>query len=79
MNKVKEKDIESVLKLVNISCKHKTNRLAIGHAYGKVQLYLVDKEEYKNRGTIMRHITSGTKREIYDYLQAMSNVFWYLV
>ena len=79
MNRIRKKDIESVLKLVNTSCRHKTNRLAIGHAYGRIQLYLVNKGEYKNKGTIMQHITSGTKREIYNYLQAMSNVFWYLI
>lgn len=26
-----------------------------------------------------QHITSGTKREIFDYLHAMKNVFWYLL
>jgi hypothetical protein len=79
MQRITEKDIDTVLNLVNNSCTHKDYRLALGHAYGKIQVYLVDKEEYKNGGTMKQHITSGTKREIFDYLHAMKNVFWYLV
>ena len=79
MQRIKEVDIEAVLRLVNNQCTHKNHRLVLEHAYNMTQLCLVDKDEYKERHVLIRQIMSGTKREIYEYLHAMKNVFWYLL
>jgi len=75
MRKIKTENIEAILKLVNDKCTHKTNRLI----YQNNSLYLVDKDIYKKNYTVLQHITTGTKKEIYEHLHAMKNVFWYLL
>ena len=59
MQRITNEDLNSVVSLINKMSKNDKG-VALGSAYGRVQLYLIDKKEYKENHTMIQSLTSGT-------------------
>ena len=77
MHRVTQENIKTLVNVINTNSKD--NGVVVEYSNGMAQLYLVNKKEYKNNYTLRSHLVSGTKREIYDRLQAMDWVWMYLL
>ena len=75
MSRITQKDVEEKAK--NLA-EYMVDQLgskrypSIGYSYGKCDLH--EKSTEAKKGEIVRHLTSGTKREVYDYLCGMSDM-----
>ena len=74
---VKKEHLENRAKEIN----HKTGKrgLHVGFAKGRCYIYLINKADYEKNFVVQQALYSGNKRECYDYLRAMDNVFVYLL
>ena len=74
MNRVTKNMVEGKMESLNEVMQKKGSKhgVALMYSYGYTQLYLINLEEYKERGCVMRSLTSGTKREVLEYLHGMS-------
>lgn len=77
MKRITQKNIRGMVDVINTNSK--TNGVIVEYSNGRVQLYLINKKEYKKNYTMIEHLATGTKREIYDRLVAMDWVFWHLL
>ena len=74
MNRVTTKMVEGKAMSLNevMQAKGSKHGVALTYSYGYTQLYLIDLEDYEKRGCMLRQLTSGTKREVLEYMQGMS-------
>jgi 5-methylcytosine-specific restriction endonuclease McrA len=74
---VKKEHLVSRAKELN----HKTGKYGINleFANSRCYVYLINKIEHEKYFTVLQCLYCGNKRECYDYLRAMENVFTYLL
>ena len=60
---------------------HKTAKygVTVGYSNGRCYINLINKAEHEQSFVVLQGLYCGNKRECYDYLRAMENVFTYLV
>jgi len=78
MDAITKENIEGMVEEINKLSRSKKG-VVVQRANGWNNLYLIDKEEYAQRHTMLQHLTAGTKKEIYEALQHMRWSFWYLM
>jgi len=60
---------------------HKTAKygVTVGYSNGRCYIYLINKAEYEQNFSVLQALYCGHKKECYEYLRAMENVFTYLM